>query len=76
MSQGFNVSLYQITVGYRYFRGAPLPGNLPFVTAGDALIRDFGRERVKAVLRAIPNDASEAEALTAAQAADSRSVKP
>ena len=76
MSQGFNVSLYQITVGYRYFRRTPLPGNLPFVTAGDALIRDFGRERVKAVLRAIPNDASEADALAAAHAADSRSVKP
>jgi hypothetical protein len=76
MSQGFHASLYQIAVGYRHFRGASLPRTLPFVTAGNALIRDFGRERVKAVLRAIPNDASEADALAAAQAADSRSVKP
>ena len=71
MSRGFNVSLYQIAQGYRYFRGEPLPGKLPFTTAGDALIRDFGRERVKAVLGAIDNNnPDDAAAQAAAQAAD------
>ncbi len=70
MRTGFDVSLFQIRMGYRHFRGVPLPGNLPFVAAGDGLILDFGRKRVAAVLKAIPNDASEAAALEAAQAAD------
>ena len=70
MRQGFSVSLYQIRVGYQYFRGEPIPDNLPFVAAGDALIRDFGRERVKTVLEAIGNDMREPDALAAAKVAD------
>ena len=70
MIAGFNTSLFQIRIGYQHFRGKPLPGNLPFVAAGDGLILDFGRKRVEAVLKAIPNDASEAAALESAQAAD------
>ena len=70
MSQGFNVSLFQILIGHRHFRGAPLPATTPFVLAGDALIRDYGRDRVQTVLLAIPIDVSEADALAAAKAAD------
>lgn len=66
----FSVSLFAIDIGYTHFRGTPLPANLPFITAGNDLIRDFGRERVKAVLEAIPREASREEALAAAKAAD------
>jgi hypothetical protein len=46
-SKQFNVSLYQIIQGYRYFRGEPIPGNLGIQQAGCDLIRDFGHDRVK-----------------------------
>ncbi len=56
VKNGFNASLYQVRMGYKYLRGMDIPGNLPFDTAGCGLVRDFGLERVKAILTGIPND--------------------
>jgi len=72
MSKGFNVSLHQISIGYRYFKDEPMPGNLPFQQAGCDLVREFGLDRVRAVLTAIPNETgvSDDDALAAARAAD------
>ncbi len=70
--QGFNASYYQISLGYRYFMGRPMPGDLPFDTAAYHLIDAFGRLRVEAVLTGIPNDPkmSEANALILAGMVD------
>lgn len=68
--RGFQISLFAIDIGYTYFRGKRLPADLPFVTAGEDLLHDFGHKRVKAVLKAIPREASREAALAAAKAAD------
>jgi hypothetical protein len=67
MSTGFNASCFQIRIGYTILRGSPLPGDLPFSTAAAGLVRDFGIDRVQAVLTAIPNnpDISEEAAIAA-----------
>jgi molybdopterin-biosynthesis enzyme MoeA-like protein len=70
MSYGFHVSLYQIRQGYVYFHGEPLPDNVPYVEAADAQIRDYGRERVRAVLAAIGPRMDDIAAQAAAKAAD------
>jgi hypothetical protein len=71
-SKGFNASLYQIRIGYQYFRGEPMPGDLPFQKAGNDLVHDFGRDRVQKVLTAIAyhSGTTDADALAAAKAAD------
>ncbi len=76
MEDGFNATLYQIHQGYRYFRGEELPGKLPFVTAANDLIRDFGRLRVKTVMAAIGDAKDDADAQAAAKAADPGETTP
>lgn len=67
--RGFNASCFQIRMGYLALRNAPLPSDLSFWEAGNGLVRDFGIDRVSAVLLAVPNDpaASEEDALAAAR---------
>ncbi len=68
---GFNVTAYQVAQGYRHFRGVPIPGDMPFSTAGSGLVTDFGLERVRTVLTAIEFCADNDEvALSSAKKAD------
>jgi hypothetical protein len=68
----FSCDSFQIWLGYKYLRGADLPGNLPFDKAATDLIQDYGRLRVQAILTAIPNDpkTTNSDALAAARYAD------
>jgi hypothetical protein len=65
-AMSFNVSLYQIIQGYRYFRGEPLPGDVCIQQAGCDLLRDFGHDRVKTVLLAMRAAVGDDEAVQAA----------
>jgi len=70
-AKGFNATAYQVAQGYRYFRGVPIPGDMPFATAGNGLVTDYGIERVRAVVTAIEFCADNDEvALSSAKKAD------
>jgi hypothetical protein len=76
MKRDLYVSLHRIRLAYSYFRGKPLPDDLPFDTAGNTLIQDFGYERVRIVLDAIGDVLTDDNALAAAKAADPGATAP
>ncbi len=69
---GFNATCLQIRLGYLYFTGRLPLGSQTYADAAADLIKEYGRQRVETVIKAIPNnpDATEADAYHAARQAD------